>query len=568
MFFCIIFFIFLSLVIFNLYFQDKIYPGIYIAGQEVSGHTQEQTINLLALKFKQPDKIILTNQNQTYEIPLEAIDFSYDFQETAHLAFSLYRTGNIPNDYYHRLFSFSNKINLKLTINLNEEKFEEILSVIAGQIAVEPIYPSIEYVNDEVVVNKGKAGTDIDLKLLHLLIDQSLSYANPRPIQIPILNLDPSLTESKALDFKKRGEKYINKSLQLEADNQIYDYTATQIFNLINPDTSFKENEITELINELSNKIDREPKNPIFIYENGKVTEFSPSLDGLKVDQTQLKDFIIKNLEKLEDSDDISILITIPLNKTAPEYTTEEVNNLGIKELLGMGTSRFKGSIATRIHNISLASSKFNGILIPPNQTFSFNDSLGDVSQYTGYKQAYIIKDGKTILGDGGGVCQVSTTLFRAVLDAGLPVVERRAHAYRVSYYEQDSLPGLDATVYAPTTDLKFKNNSPAHILIQTKFDAKTSTLTFEIYGTSDGRVPTTSKPVVTDVVPPPEDLYVDDPTLPAGEIKQIDWKAWGAKVVFNYVVERDGVTIFEKTFLSNFKPWQAVFLKGTGPVI
>jgi vancomycin resistance protein YoaR len=240
---------------------------------------------------------------------------------------------------------------------------------------------------------------------------------------------------------------------------------------------------------------------------------------------------------------------------------------MGIKELIGRGSSRFRGSISSRIHNIALASSRFNGVLVKPGEIFSFNKALGDVSIYTGYKEAYIIKDGKTVLGDGGGVCQVSTTFFRAILSAGLPVVERRAHAYRVGYYEQDSSVGFDATVYDPSPDLKFKNDTPGHLLIQTYVNTRAATLVFEIYGTSDSRIASTTKPVVTDIVSPPEDLYVDDPTLPIGSVKQIDWKAWGAKAWFTYKVTRDKETIYQKTFYSNYRPWQAIYLRGTGPV-
>ena len=99
-------------------------------------------------------------------------------------------------------------------------------------------------------------------------------------------------------------------------------------------------------------------------------------------------------------------------------------------------------------------------------------------------------------------------------------------------------------------------------------FDAKNSTLVFEIYGTSDGRVATTTKPVITSSVAPPEDLYIDDPTLPTGTVKQIDYKAWGARVVFDHKVERNGEIIYQNTFVSNYRPWQAKFLRGTGPVV
>jgi len=208
--------------------------------------------------------------------------------------------------------------------------------------------------------------------------------------------------------------------------------------------------------------------------------------------------------------------------------------------------------------------SKFKGILVPPNEEVSFNNILGDVSSLTGYKAAYVIKDGKTVLGDGGGVCQVSTTLFRALLDAGLPITERRAHAYRVGYYEQGFPPGLDATVYYPTTDLKFKNDTPAYILIQPTINLTDLSLVFEIYGTDDGRVATTTKPVITSQTAPPPDLYVDDPTLPLGTIKQIEHKAWGAKVIFDYKVTRGEETLIDQKFVSNYRAWQAVYLRGT----
>src|SRR6185369_11000366 len=115
--------------------------------------------------------------------------------------------------------------------------------------------------------------------------------------------------------------------------------------------------------------------------------------------------------------------------------------------------------------------------------------------------------------GDGGGVCQVSTTLFRAALNAGLPIVERHAHAYRVHYYEEDSSPGVDATVYVPTVDLKFKNDTGHYILIQSIIDLTQPRLTFMIYGTNDGRVVNQTAPVVTNIRPAPADKYEDDPT-------------------------------------------------------
>lgn len=324
---------------------------------------------------------------------------------------------------------------------------------------------------------------------------------------------------------------------------------------------------IEETLYNLAASIDIASQDALFQFENGRVTAFRLSKPGRALNQEKTKQLILAYIKTISREEGVGIqpvTFALIVEPVKPQISTEDSNNLGIRELIGNGKSKFVGSIAGRIHNIELAASKLHGRLVPPEAIFSFNETLGDVSAATGFQPAYIIKEGRTILGDGGGVCQISTTLFRAVLDAGLPIIERQAHAYRVSYYEQDSPPGLDATVFAPSVDLKFKNDMENYILIQAKTDKQNYLLSFELYGTSDGRKAEITKPVILSQTEPPPDLYQDDPTLPKGVIKQVDWKAWGAKVTFDYKVMRSDQIIYQQTFLSNFRPWQAVFLRGT----
>lgn len=330
---------------------------------------------------------------------------------------------------------------------------------------------------------------------------------------------------------------------------------------------SYNSGIIEETVNNMSISIDIPPQDALFNFENGKVTAFKTSKSGRLLNKKQARDMVAAYIYKLaKDNSMLSSKITLnlPVADVEPKITTGSSNNYGIRELLAEGKSRFAGSINNRIHNIVLAASRINGRLIPPDAVFSFNDALGDVSSSTGFQPAYVIKGGRTVLGDGGGVCQVSTTLFRAALNTGLPIIERFPHSYRVSYYEQESPPGLDSTVYSPSYDLKFKNDTPHHILIQAEADAQNLTLIFRLFGTKDGRQVEITKPVIYSQTPPPSDLYQDDPTLPVGVIKQVDWKAWGAKVNFDYKVTKNGEVINKQSFFSNFQPWQAVFLRGT----
>jgi len=556
----------LAVFFYNIYFWGTIFPNISLAGFSVSGKYPQVAADELGQKIAVPEKIVLAAKDQSFEIPTRDIELAYDFVKSASYAYEFTRTGNIFYDLSKRIELIFRPSDLGLRLTFNEQKLQEALSVIAGQITTEPVFPSVKITKGEVLVDKGAPGSELDIKLVSAEIGKALAHASGGPVVLPLKTIDPTLSDQEADAYRERAEKLKDKTLTLKFEFQVFNFKGNELLALLDPKSEYAKDAIDKAVESVSGQVNREPQDSVFVFEAGRVQEFAPAKDGVVVKSDSLADMIRGNLRTLETSEETKLSLDIPVERKAPKIQNEDVNNLGIKELIGRGSSRFSGSIANRIHNVALAASRFKGVLVEPGATFSFNDVLGDVSDFTGYKQAYIIKDGKTVLGDGGGVCQVSTTLFRAVLNAGLPIIERRAHAYRVGYYEQDSPPGLDATVYAPTTDFKFKNDTSGHILIQTITDTKKLTLVFEIYGTSDGRIATTSKPVVSGVTPPPEDLYVDDPTLPLGKINQIEHKAWGAKVTFNYKVERDGELIYQKTFLSNYRPWQAVYLRGTGP--
>lgn len=295
----------------------------------------------------------------------------------------------------------------------------------------------------------------------------------------------------------------------------------------------------------------------------GRVETFRPSENGLALNREKIAQEIINRAKQGKNS--LSEPISLYVQAILPAVKTSTADDLGIKNLLGRGESYFYDSIPGRVYNIGLGTEKISGSLLAPGETFSFNQAIGTVSAVFGFQKAYVIKDGKTILGDGGGVCQVSTTLYRAVLNAGLPVITRTAHSYRVGFYEQGGfLPGLDATVYSPSPDFQFKNDTPGWILIQANFNPAVSQLSFDIFGTSDGRKTAITGPVFLSTSPPPPPIYEDDPELAEGQIRQIDTSHPGAKVYFKRRVIRNGETLIDETVYSDFIPWPARYLRGT----
>jgi vancomycin resistance protein YoaR len=265
--------------------------------------------------------------------------------------------------------------------------------------------------------------------------------------------------------------------------------------------------------------------------------------------------------------------ISLDMEYTNPAATDDATaESLGISEAVSVYTSYFYGSSAARIQNIQIASARFHGVLVPPGATFSMAEVLGDVSLDNGYAEALIIFGDRTIKGVGGGVCQVSTTLFRTAFFGGYQIDERYAHAYRVGYYEQTAsggydanLAGLDATVYAPVVDFKFTNDSQYWLLMETYVNPTARTLTWKFYSTSDGRTVDWDTSGPQNVVEPPEPLYEEDPALDEGEIVQVDWEADGADISITRTVWRDGVVIHSDVFRTHYLPWRAVYHYGPG---
>jgi vancomycin resistance protein YoaR len=430
----------LPIVFTYIYFTNRIYPNVYIAGTNIGGRTKKEATALLKPKTNIPESISLTYGNIVFDLPVNDLSVGFNEDKTINKALLLGRTGNITKDIKVVANSFAHKTSFPIEINVDE-------------------------------------------------------------------------------------------------------------------------NTLNSFIDNISQKINIDPENAKFTIENGKVTAFALEVNGLKVSKDKLKSQILAEIGKNNGG---QITLPIPTEIAYADIKSSDLNNLGIKELVGTGTSRFAGSIGTRIFNINKAAESMNNTLIAPGETFSFDKIIGDISAANGYQQAYVIQNGATVLGDGGGVCQVSTTMFRAAMNTGLPITERHAHAYRVHYYEEDAPPGMDATIYSPTVDFKFKNDLGSYLLIQTDIDLKNLVLTFNFYGTKDGRTVEITKPTLWGYSPAPADLYTDDPTLPVGQVKQIDFAASGIKSQFEYTVSKDGQVINHQVFFSNFEPWQAKFLRGT----
>lgn len=547
----------------RLTWHNKFYPGITIAQVSVGGLTREQAHAKIveAVSAYHPK---LTFSGASWEIPDQAM--TYEIEPTLNLAYSYGRRIRLAD---YLLLLIQRKTNFPLQLAEGKtEVMEGLIHDVSDTVEIPPIEPNVVLKNGKVGVVNGSDGVVVDQEALDQLIRQAYANLAAEAIGVPTTNVVMRLSAEDVETIRARGEVLVKTELILKLDDERIKLSGSQLLGFLSTHTGdqiLDAAAITKYVTFLSESLHRDPQDARFEVVEGQVKEFAPGKDGLDIRNQDLESSISSEMRTLLKGESTSENIEIPVNRTAPKVTTDKVNELGIRERIGRGESYYAHSIPNRVFNVGLAASRANSALIAPGEEFSFNQIVGEISGSTGYRTAYVISGGRTVLGDGGGVCQVSTTIFRAAMNAGLPITERWAHAYRVGYYEQNSKPGIDATVYSPSKDLRFRNDTPGHILVQTINDPKNLHLVVEIYGTSDGRVATVSEPKVWGITPPLPTVYQDDPSLPAGTTKQVDWAAAGAKASFEYKVVKDGTVLQEKTFTSVYRPWASVFLRGTG---
>ncbi len=545
---------------------NQVVSGVQIANMDVSGMTQQEITQKLQAEVPPGEAFTLTIQkdDRHWASSSAQLHWQPNTDKAVELALHIGRTGNFLEQTSKRLLLLWKPHHIPLEYQFDQQKVRSWVAEIAQEVDQPGKPPQIVSTPYNYTIERGEKGEVVNQeKMIEMLMSQQSSATIP----LAIMSIHQPLTNEEVILSEQRlkqlwGKKIIVLSSDSEPQLEL---SATQFFPWIQLPTGYDQSSLQKELDKLHSQYSRQPQNAkLEIDDKNNVTAFQAPLEGRSLNMEQTKSNMTKTLEQLETTNEKNGQIQLVFDVVSPDVSLEETNNLGIKERIGLGTSTFFHSIANRVYNVNLTSQRINNTLVAPGEDFSFNAQVGEISSRTGYKAAYVIRNGRTELGDGGGVCQVSTTVFRAALNAGLPIPSWKAHSYRVGYYEQNSQPGFDATVYAPSPDFKFTNNTGHHILITTSIDLENYFLRIELWGTSDGRKSTISDYSFGNVRAAPAPLYQVDPSLAPGARKQIDWAAPGGTARFHYSVkDAQGNEMYQRNFTSVYKPWQAVYLVG-----
>ena len=500
----IIFIIILVIMIFSVIFailninNNNILNGVKIEEIDVSGLSREEAKAKIETVYnaKKEEDIILKYNDFETTISQDILETNYDLDKAVNEAISLGKDGNIITNNYNILFALLGKKNIKVDMSINEERIKDEIENIQTNIPGTIIEPDYYVENDKLIITPGQEGIKISVDNLINRIKNTLKTASS-------------------------NQQYI----EIPMDN-------------VWPDKIDIEKIHDEIYKEVQDAYLTE--NPITIH---------PEVEGIDFDIEEAKKILENDSEQYE----------IPLKITKPNVTMEQIGAEAFPNKISFYSTRYDGGDVNRSTNLELACEKINDVIVLPGETFSYNKTLGERSKAAGYKTAKVYENGEVVDGIGGGICQISSTLYNAVLKANLEIVERRNHQFITSYVEE----GRDATVAYGVTDFKFKNSRKYAIKI--KASASNGVATIEIFGIKEEVEYQISFDTKTISTIPYTVKYIDDNTLKTGT-EVVKQKGANGIVTETYLIKSLNGQVVSNTLLSKdtYSAMQRIVLRGT----
>ena len=539
----------------QIWYAGRIFPGVAVADIPLSGYTPGTALALLQERgvYAVQDPVLVTHGESIWVLPHRHALSESALGQLINQAYALGRSGYPVGDLAMRWRLLHKGYNIVPDPGLEAADIDGFVSAVASEVSRAP--------RAAVAVGRtripAQVGSAANVETLQRQIGQIVIQETPLPtVPVPISPFVGSAAEifQPELPFQEPlVVAHAELDLQFALDvRSLAAATVDQSSHLYDPSA------IRSQVQSWAGLVNQEPVSARVRFNAvaRKLEVMQPSARGVALDVEGTMEGIMAALQAGDSA------ATLHLEWLSPEFTQEDLPSLGIHALVGRSETYFKGSSAARVHNIELTTQQFASVLIAPGEVFSFNETIGPITVASGYADAAIIWGDRTAIGVGGGVCQVSTAIFRSALNAGLPIEERHNHGYVVSWYGQ---PGMDATIYTPLVDLKFRNDTAAHLLLQPDLDVEQGTLAVNLFGTPTGRSVDITEPVISRVTKPEPPVYVEDRSLAPGETKLLESEKLGLTVVVDRNITENGITRSE-SFVSVYRPWRAVYAEGPVP--
>jgi vancomycin resistance protein YoaR len=552
-------------------YSGKVYAGVKALGIDLGGKTQEEATALLEDKVQGfvSEPVVLAWGGKEWKPSLEDLGVSIGIDETVDEAFEVGRDADFFGGIADQWTAAQAGWQVGLTVEFSEPTLQAYLDGIAAtEIDQELFEGDIRLSGTQVEALPGKEGRYLDTyQAISRIRDLVAKLEGGQRIELPVTVVQPTVSAAEVAEVEKQLAVRISQPITARTLDKEFtlDQEAIIRFTTIerNPDRAASKHiqlgwidpELRILADRWVSEANRPVINARFAWQNGGVAVLTESVNGFETDQETVIKAIKEHADKAEGR-----VFDMPGKTIEPKVSSKDLPALGITDLMGTGTSTFKGSSQERATNIRVAAGLLNGAVVPPGETFSFLQTMGGIDEAHGFVEGYVIQAERTQRGVGGGVCQVSTTIFRSAFFAGMDMTERNEHSYRVGWYEANGEPvGFDAAVFDPGVDLKFVNNSPHYILIEAVAGA--DLLTVNIFGTKPAGEVKLEGPVITNRQPAPPDVYEVDSRLPPGTKKQVETARSGLTTTITRRIVTPGQPDKVDEFTSTYQPWPNMFI-------
>ena len=538
---------------FELYSASRILPGVQAAGMAVGGLTvADASAKLGAARMKAP-VVRVSAGAQSINVNATELGWRADYSATAQAAYNVGRDGNLLENIAKR---FAGGKVVPLTAKVDPKTFQNRLETLAKPFEVAPKSAVIVLIEGKYVVRNDMTGRGLDFSSAVTKFSQnpSLTSLELRMINIPAAtkraDLEPLAAQANAM-LRPLTLQYMPLGAKQVLARTLTTTEVADLFFVQKQGLTVDDKAVAGVLRRISSAFDQSPSSARYVRVAGQLTKRA-SRNGYELDVAAAQKLVSGAVLRPE-----TISIALPVTVSKPKISN--LPSVSSLKLIATGYTSFYGSSRARVANVSIAAGKLDGYVVPVGEQFSFNDAVGEISSETGFVEGLVISAGRTVAGVGGGVCQASTTTFNALYKAGLPVIERNQHSYKVSYY--NDVAGRDAAVYYGSLDLRMHNDTPGPLIVRAS--TKGSTMTVQVYGVPDGRKVNLSAPRTLSRTPAPPAVTEFNATLPAGVRTQVDWAVEGSLVTAARTVTRAGGASQTDVLTTRYRPWRAVYQVG-----
>jgi len=554
-------------------YEGRIYPNVSIQGIAVGEMTPEQAESALRSRYaaflRQP--VVITYGDRQWTPTLDELGMTFDFRGAVDAAYNAGRGHGLIDDARELAAIWQHGLDVPLHVSYDETRAQAYLTQLAREIERAPADAQVRLDGAQIAIVGAAIGRQVlvDATLSH--VSQQLQAFVPATIPLQTREIPPRLDDATVAAARAQIETILQGPLTLRVDKNEYEWTVADLADMIIINrvpsaegdriaVTLDQDMIARRIRQIADETEKPGTRPRVAWNNGDLKIIKPGKPGLRLDEVRARDMVIAAVMGRDRT------LELPMVPTDPPVTEANLHQLGIRELVSIGKSDFTGSAAYRVHNIGVGMQLLNGLLIAPGEEFSFNKNIGQINAANGFVEGAAIIQNRTQQEFGGGICQDSTTMFRAAFWAGLPITERWGHSFYISWYDKYALgprgngPGLDATIFTGGPDLKFINDTGAWLLIQAWSNPKTGVAQIELYGTKPNRTVDLTHKVYDRVPAPTEPVFVADPKVPQGTIRHTDKARGGMTIdVYRLVVE-NGVPRPPELFRTRFRPWPNIY--------